>query len=84
MAELKGFEAHLITGRGVKVEVDDDLVTIKIISEHEGMVPFDFQKEPSFFDEAIKKMKEVNPDFKPACLMLQLKDMVKYRYERIL
>jgi hypothetical protein len=29
-------------------------------------------------------MKEVNPGFKPACLMLQLSDTVKYRYERIL
>ena len=84
MAELKGFEAYLTLGRGMKVEIDDDIVTIKITDEHEGMVPFEFEKEPVVFDEAIKKMKEVNPGFKPACLMLQLSNTVKYRYERIL
>lgn len=83
MTELQAFEGYLTSGRGIKVEVDDDRVTIKITSEHEGMVAFDFEKEPSVFDEAMRKMKEINPDFRPVCQLLQLKDMVKYRYERI-
>ena len=60
MTELQAFEGYLTSGRGIKVEVDDDRVTIKITSEHEGMVAFDFEKEPSVFDEAMRKMKEIH------------------------
>ena len=83
MTELKSFETYLISGRNMKVEVNGNLVTIKITDAHEGMDPFDFEKEPSVFDAAIKKIEEENPDFEPVCMMLQLKDTVKYRFKRI-
>lgn len=84
MDELKGFEEYLIAGRTIKVEVEGSLVTIKIGDQHKGMVPFDFEKEPSVFIAAIKCVEEKNPGFAPVCLMLQLKDTVIYRYKRVL
>jgi hypothetical protein len=84
MADLKGFEEYLISGRTMKAEVDGDLVAIKIGDTHEGMAPFEFEKEPSVFMAAIKRFEEKNPGFAAVTLMLQLKDLVVYRYKRIL
>ena len=46
MTELKSFETYLISGRNLKVEVNGNLVTIKITDAHEGMDSFDLQENP--------------------------------------
>ena len=84
MSDLKGFEEYLISGRTMKAEVDGDLVAIKIGDAHEGMAPFEFEKEPSVYMAAMKKFEEKNPGFAAVTLMLQLKDTVIYRYKRVL
>jgi len=85
MTELKSVdEVYLLSGRTMKAEVDGNLVSIKIGSAHEGMAPFDVEKEPSVFIAALKKFGAANPGFEPKCLILQLKDMVVYLYKRVL